>query len=224
MANFRRDFVDFWSVNRWLCQYEIIIEDDYTWVNEAIIVHPLAETPYRSTSKFRYWHPDKMQSYLKNLDTWTVRLCSFEQQWKSGHICPAFEYVLFPCPDGYYYAGYPASEPKHYVRSICFSPYLIFSGSWKEVREKWQWWYMDRGQWEIAFTAKRLWSCILREAIKKMKETQINPHIETRVHEGKTQYKATYLGEECTTWCQNEKEAVICFENWVAAKFAAYGL
>lgn len=161
----KRDFVDFWSVNRWLCQYNIIIEDDgCCWVDEAVIVHPLAKPPYHSTEKFKYWHPDKLHLWLQLLDTWTADVCSFEQSWESGNICPAFEFKLFPCADGRYYAGYPAVEPKYYVAAFDFSPSLCSNkrSPAERVAETQQLWLLHVQSW-TASTARRLWLNVLRE-------------------------------------------------------------
>ena len=158
------DFVDFWSINRWLCQYDIVIEDDCRWVNEARIIHPLAETPYRSTDIFKYWNPTKLHQYLLMLDSWTADVCSFEQYWSSGEPLPALEFKLFPCPDGRYYAGYPAIDPKYYVAAFDFSPRLCSNKRCpKERNEETQKIWLDRGQYQIANAAKSLWSCVNRE-------------------------------------------------------------
>lgn len=151
------NFVDFWSINRWLCQYDVVIEDGCHWVNESIIVHPLSKTPYHSTDIFKYWHPDKLHKYLQKLDEHTVGVCSFEQEW-----CPAFEFVLFPCPNGEFYAGYPLVNPKYYVRSFSFSTWGFKGRTQQERDEQYGIWWLERGQWEIGFTARRLWSCVLR--------------------------------------------------------------
>lgn len=157
-----KDFIDFWSINRWLCQYFLVVENDCRWVNQAIIVHPLAKTPYQSTDKFKYWHPDELHQWLQTLDTWTAEVCSFEQYWDSGKVCPAFKFKLFPCADGSYYAAYPVKEPRYYVRAFDFSPTLCSNArSPKERERETQQIWLDRGQWQIQFAARRLWTCLL---------------------------------------------------------------
>lgn len=156
-------FVDFWSINRWLCQYEVITDGDGEWVDEAMIIHPLAETPYESTNIFRYWNPEKLDKYLNYLDSWTGDICSFGKDWGSGRTYPPIEFILFPCADGRYYAAYPTVEPKYYVRAFDFSPNLCSSKASAKARieETGQLW-LDRGQKEIDCAAWRLWSCVLR--------------------------------------------------------------
>ncbi|MFN6538112.1 MAG: hypothetical protein RM021_017440 [Nostoc sp. EkiNYC01] len=159
----RIEFIDFWSVNRWLCQYLVVVEEDCCWVDRAIIVHPLAKTPYHSTEKFKYWHPDRLRNWLQMLDTWTADVCSFDQYWDSGKLCPSFEFKLFPCADGRYYAAYPTTEPKYYVAAFDFSPSLCSAKRSPEEREKeTQQLWLNRGQQQISFAARRLWSCVLR--------------------------------------------------------------
>ncbi|MFN6486956.1 MULTISPECIES: hypothetical protein [unclassified Nostoc] len=56
-----------------------------------------------------------------------------------------------------------------------------------------------------------------------MKETAIVPVIETRVVDGKTEYRATYYSFD-SGWCKSEEDAWLEFENWVTASFHSFGL
>lgn len=156
-----KDFKDFWSINRWLCQYNIISAQTGEYVDDCIIVSPTTQSPYQSTRCFQYWSVNELEIWLNHLDSNTITLCSLEQSWKSGEICPTLELLIFPCANGEWYAAYPHNNPQYFVRVCTFSPPSWYRDrNWRAKLEKY---LLENGQNYIASAARRIWLNILKD-------------------------------------------------------------
>lgn len=150
--------MDFWSINRWQSQSHIIITDDgESYVDGAIIIHPLSETPYQSSTTFQYDSPSRLQTWLEYLDSQTFTVCSIPQITSLGTEYPSLELLLFPCPNGVYYAAAPIDAPKHYVKAFDFS--YLSPQRYKESVAN----FLEHGQKYIASAARRIWLDVKRQ-------------------------------------------------------------
>lgn len=127
-------FVDFWSINRWLCQFDYFVDElGQKYVADTIIVHPNSVAPYEKSQKFKYWTVDQLSEYLNILDGLTNSLTCLPQTSACGKELAAMSIIIFPCPNEQWYAGYPADNPKYYVTlaqsSFEVSEWQVFSQS-----------------------------------------------------------------------------------------------
>lgn len=155
------NFVDFWSKNRWLCQYQTFNDGGETYVWDAIVVDPLSKPPYHNTDRFRWWTLERMHQWMETLDSHTTMYCFIGQVTPHGNLYPKIRILMFPCPNGEWYAAYPVDEPKYYVRSHTFSPHPSWRDPGYEDRMHQDW--LERGQEILSSTARRLWARVVRE-------------------------------------------------------------